>query len=456
MPRYRFDWENIDPTLRSLLCPGAADGSSTASLLRARFGARPRTAFVEECWDVLRDDWLVHDHTARHRVVSALRPDDTSSHGDGSGAVADEEVAFLRSYGDMAVLGPAVLAEFIRLGEGASGSAKAARSRPSWATFRRSLAEVLAGLQEDQCLILSVRGTGAGRVPDARGSSYFVQFVSVADAGMRAEAVSNTFLTEGERLGPDAQVRLVQLGWQPPTHLPGGEEDDPTGSVNYYRDWAAPVPADSLADMAATTLREVYGADRPAFLEYRAFTADGSAVDMPGLGLAPEPMSSNVAAEDPEALLPKPATPEALRAEVARALRPILAGDEVLYDDDGDIPIRFGSTQVYVRSSESSPVVRVFALLLTDLTGSAVLIEAINELNQGYLFGKFYWDGTSVVLALDVPAIPFVGSHLTHAVVTVGQIGDELDEGLQERFGGRTFFGARGPSPEPEQLPGYL
>ena len=30
---------------------------------------------------------------------------------------------------------------------------------------------------------------------------------------------------------------------------------------------------------------------------------------------------------------------------------------------------------------------------ITDLSLSAALSEAVNELNQRYLFGKFFWDG---------------------------------------------------------------
>ena len=63
---------------------------------------------------------------------------------------------------------------------------------------------------------------------------------------------------------------------------------------------------------------------------------------------------------------------------------------------------------------------------------------------------------SSVVMAMDVPSRPFVAAHLLHAVGTVGQVGDDLDEELQEEFGGRTFYGVRAPRTDEDATGGYL
>ena len=81
----------------------------------------------------------------------------------------------------------------------------------------------------------------------------------------------------------------------------------------------------------------------------------------------------------------------------------MLTGNEVLYDTDGDIPIRFGSTQVFVRSSEEAPVVRVFAILITDLSLSAAC-RGHQRAQPALPVRKFFWDGRSVVMSIDVPA----------------------------------------------------
>lgn len=467
MARHRFSWSNIDPDLRACLCPtaaaaGDAAGADTSGAvvdtvadLTARFGARPTERFVAECWPVLCDEWLAADADARTGVVASLQ----AAHlGDTSLPVGgpDLDLAYLRSCRNQAGLRRVVLAAFLASGERPHPLAKAAPAGPTWEAFEPALAAAVAELDEGQCLVLSVRGTGVEGLPGPPGSSYYVQFVGGEGGDVRAEAVSNSFLVGDERLSPEAQVRLVELGWQPPTHLPGDEQADPEGSSNYFHDHAAPVDADAVASSAVAALREVYGVAEPAVLSYLAFDAAGTEFELPGLGVEHQQLASNVVSVDAEELLPTPSTPEELRAQVEGALLPVLTGGEVLYDDDGDIPIRFGSAQVFVRAGEEAPVVRVFAIVLTDLSMSSSLSEAINELNQRYLYGKFFWDGHSVVMAIDVPCAPFVGSHLLHAIGTVGEVADELDEELQEQFGGRTFYGVRAPEPDEGLSGGYL
>lgn len=453
MQEHEFSWDDVDAELRTRLAPGATGASGTVGELIRRFGPRPTERFVAERWPVLRDDWLVRDDAARAEVIAALR---AARLGDLTIATGDlaADLAYLRSCRNQKTLRRVVLDAFLAAIARGRPPAKAGGGR-SWDEFTTDLAAALASLAEDQCLVLSVRGTGVEGRPGSRGSSYYVQFVAT-DYGLRAEAVSNSFLVGAERISPEAQIRLVGLGWQPPTHPPGQEDVDPEGSPNYFHDHQAPVPFAEVASTAVATLRDVYGASEPATLTYLAFDASGRELEFPGLGVEHEASPANVVVNDPEELLPSPSTPAELRHEVETALSPVLTGGEVHYDRDGDIPIRFGSTQVFVRSGEEAPVVRVFAILLTDLSVSSALMDAVNDLNQRYLYAKFFWDGRSVVMAIDVPCRPFVGSHLLHAIGTVGQVGDELDEELQERFGGRTFWGLRVPEPDGGLSAGYL
>jgi hypothetical protein len=144
-----------------------------------------------------------------------------------------------------------------------------------------------------------------------------------------------------------------------------------------------------------------------------------------------------------------------LRLEVARVLASALGDGGVEYDENGDIPFRFGSTNLCVRTHNEVPVVRTFARLISDLSVSHALLETLNELNNVMTFAKVFWDGDAVVLSMDVPANPFVDSHLVNAIVVLGRQADELDDELQKRFGGRTVYGAY--EPQPHKAPaGYL
>lgn len=466
-----FDWHDIDPALRIRLCLEAAeDPEETATLLADRYGSRPDERLVAERWEVLRDEWLVVDAVARSRVVAALREAGLGERDLPVDRLATQ-MAYLRSCRNRGRLRSIVASAFVELPRRrASGDTK--RSPTDWATFTAGLTLALEQLGAEgryRYLLLSVRGTGATATggaggpggpggpatPARRGSSYYVQFAALPEGRLRVEAVSNTFLTPEERLSVAAQRRLVELGWQPPTHLPGQEDQDPAGSPNYFRDIDPSTGRGDVAAMVATTLHEVYRAESPDFLGYQCFSAEGHPVEVPELGVDRGPDLVNVM-EDAESLLPTPRNSAELSAEVDRALSVVISGDSIVRDDDGDIPILFGTTTVFVRILQDAPVVRIFALVLTDLAPSAVLIDTINELNQRYVFAKVFWNGSAVVMSIDVPGSPFVASHLVQAIGMLGNAADQLDEELQSQFGGRTMLGAYEPAPKEEPTPGYL
>jgi hypothetical protein len=129
-------------------------------------------------------------------------------------------------------------------------------------------------------------------------SSYYIQFAMGGDEGVRIETVANAYLTRYERFSQESQLRLVELGWQPPTRLPGEAPDDPSGSPNYFHDYPVPTPFD---EVAATTVRT------PAVLEYLAFWTTGSPIELPDLEIdeeerkpSPEVKEHRVAAAQPD------------------------------------------------------------------------------------------------------------------------------------------------------------
>lgn len=459
MPRYRFRWDNVDPDLLAALTAGAElDGRSAADWLRSVYGARPRPQFVAERWPVLRDRWLAEAGPARTTVVEALRhlhlgdPSiDTSTDGGAR--------AYLHTCRNQRSLRAVVLDEFIRRGEQDPQPFKpSAEVAPTWEEFAGSLTTALQALAPGQYLILSVRGTGTETDDGRPGSAYFVQFADGGDRGLRAEAVANAYLAGAERLAPARILRLVELGWQPPTFAPGdpfGPADE-HGSPNFFRDWdQRPVPHREVADLACLTLREIYGADTPAFLQFAAFDDDGAAITLPPLGIAVERPPPRAPWQEAE--LPTPDTPQELRDHLMETLADLVEGDELQIDEDGDIPIRWGSTALFARVGDDAPVVRLFAPILRDLAPSTSLLEAVNDINQHYLMLKAIWDGSSVILTVDVSGCPYVGAHVIEALTMLGAAADELDDELQEEFGGRTFFAPRPPAAGPtEDTGGYL
>jgi Flp pilus assembly protein TadD len=127
----------------------------------------------------------------------------------------------------------------------------------------------------------------------ARAEDYFVQFAGQGDHGMRAEAVSNTFITHSARLSDEACQELRNLGWSLPTYVPSeGTQDPAEGSPNFYVEVGAPVPYARLAGLGIKTLRAIYHIRHPEELAYKSFSRDGVSIRFPLLKITRHAASS--------------------------------------------------------------------------------------------------------------------------------------------------------------------
>jgi len=162
---------------------------------------------------------------------------------------------------------------------------KLRRSPPStgaWSEFRRNLGEALRALEEDEYLILL-----------AKAEDQYVQFAGQGDHGMRAETVSNTFITQSARLSDEACEKLRNLGWSPPTYVPSeGAQEPAEGSANFYVDAGVPVPYARLAALAVRTLRAIYHIRHPKELTYNSLSRNGVAIRFPRLKIPRHAASS--------------------------------------------------------------------------------------------------------------------------------------------------------------------
>lgn len=146
-----------------------------------------------------------------------------------------------------------------------------------WRRFAADLAPCLGDLDEDEFLIIS-----------EKTANYFVQFAAQGKFGLRAEAVSNSFIDPPKALSVEDYDNMMKLGWlratnEPPTK--GGPPEPPDGSPNFYLDIALPVDFNALANLATQTLRDVYRVRHPGELQYRAFARDKTLIRFPTLRL---------------------------------------------------------------------------------------------------------------------------------------------------------------------------
>ncbi|HEX6514176.1 MAG TPA: hypothetical protein VF049_01270 [Nocardioidaceae bacterium] len=268
----------------------------------------------------------------------------------------------------------------------------------------------------------------------APGAAPYVQFAGDHNGTLRGEVSSNAYLSRFHSLSLEQRQRLLSLGWSEPTTQAGDRLD--FGSPNYFRDveWR---DVDRLAFMAVTTLREVFGVPHPVFLKVDDLS------DADGLGLTRGP-SEVTSGEAPEPLAAVPESYEHLQDLVDAALTPLF-GRAPFRDEDGDIPVPYGTSLVYVRVEPEAPVVRLISVVVDDVTDLDRATYEVDVLNREERFLKFAVIENRVIARLYLPAWPFAPDHLRSMLTFMSVRLDELDEDLAARTGGRR---AIEPAPE--------
>ena len=297
----------------------------------------------------------------------------------------------------------------------------------AWSKFQARLADHIAEMGAEDTLVVDAEV--GERAED--GAAPYVQFAGFGEGAMvRGEVSSNEYLAVRHLLTSEQRSQMEALGWAPPTASAG--EPTGSGSANYYAD--VPVgEADRLAVMSVKALRDVLGVPHPAFL-----SADplGPESETPPLGVAPT--DSAVGSED-DAVATVPESEEHLRTLVDEALRPLF-GSEPEKDDDGDIPVPYGSALVFVRVERDAPIVQVFSVVVEGVTDRDRAQFEVNVLNRDLRFMKFILVDDRVLAQVHLPAWPFVPEHLRSMLSGMSQRIDELDEDLVARVGGRRAF----------------
>jgi hypothetical protein len=291
------------------------------------------------------------------------------------------------------------------------------RTARSWPAFERSLATAIASLDRE-FLVLDVKGTGL-----------YVQVHAKAREGLRAEAVSNAWLSERDRLDPDRAAALTDLGWSPPTQ---GPEDTIVkgGSPNHFRDYPAPVPEGQVARLLVLTLSGPFHVRGPSGLAYRAFAASGGELQLPALGLAQRPAVPRREGQPARGPAPEPAEASVRRAVLAE-LRSGTADPDVDFDEDGDAVLDIDDVRCCVRVISNPLVVRVWSALDLEIPPDSDLLARIHEVNaQLYLARIIVLDAQAFVSA-DLPAAPFVPEHLRAALAAVGELAPAIDRALR-------------------------
>lgn len=78
MPRFKFKWSNLSPSVLDALCrdllgESDQDDNGAALLLQQAYGARPTKEFIRDAWPTLLDSWLITATEPRERIVHQLQ-----------------------------------------------------------------------------------------------------------------------------------------------------------------------------------------------------------------------------------------------------------------------------------------------------------------------------------------------------------------------------------------------
>jgi hypothetical protein len=287
----------------------------------------------------------------------------------------------------------------------------------AWTAFQAHLAESLGALEDKQALILSHPET-----------HYFVQFAAGAQGELRAEAVSNHYIAPRRRLGPGHELRLIELGWNVPTHAPDAEVVA-DGSPNWYQDWNAPVDWAAVARVATLTLREVYRVPAPRTLVYSGFETGAGTLVLPTLGIAREKQKK------PGDLIRIEWRAE-LRREVERALLPHLECFGIRRLPNGELLTQTPRALVTVHALEEPFQLLLAAHLLHEVEEGPEVLAALNRHNAALLVGRLFAREGAIVLDHALPAEPFVPEQFLHVLTQMHDLVERLARELHEELGG--------------------
>lgn len=287
----------------------------------------------------------------------------------------------------------------------------------AWRSFQARLADYLAEMTDQDSLVIDIE------VPesDVDGAAPYVQFAGFGETMIRAEVSGNRYLAERYELDEDQCQRITALGWSEPVD---DVEDAGNFSMHVSR-----AEADRLAVMSVRVLREVFAVAHPAFV-----IADGL-VD------APAPEEIPLAVDSDEALATMPESHEHL-CELVDATLAGVFGSPPEKDDDGDIPVWWGSCLVFVRVPVGVPVVELFSLVAVDVAHRKRAAFEVNVLNRDLRFIKFVLVQDRVFAHVHLPAAPFVPEQLRSMLTEMTRRLDEIDDDLLARVGGRRLFEA--------------
>jgi hypothetical protein len=120
--------------------------------------------------------------------------------------------------------------------------------------------------------------------------------------------------------------------------------------------------------------------------------------------------------------------------------------ENLAYDKDGDIAVRYGSALLFVRFMEYPQSVRIYSPLLEEVEEQPGLYERLNDINAHSILLRYTYRNEGIWAVADLGADPFDKQLVVSTFRYCCQIADGMGTSLQSEFAGKTFIPASMPS----------
>lgn len=176
-------------------------------------------------------------------------------------------------------------------------------------------------------------------------------------------------------------------------------------------------------------LREVVLLEFITFGEHPAQAAPATA------GAPPVPAPSSASPAAPAGHDPI----EVLRHNLVMLLQKNFPAVPLTIHDDGDVSMTVGSSMMFLSIVPDPLLVRVYAVLLKNITPSPELYETLNHINHQLQIGRMFAIENVVVLESAVLPFALTEQVLLHTIAYIATVADEYDNRLQQSFGGEVW-----------------
>ena len=128
------------------------------------------------------------------------------------------------------------------------------------------------------------------------------------------------------------------------------------------------------------------------------------------------------------------------RSHVKELAREAFALEEVVVDDDGDLPFPCGTAMFYVSVVRDGRLVRVWSRAVTGIAPKKPVLREVNEANAGLVLARVYATGSGVWVEGCLPVEPLRADDLGRLCWEVGTTADRLGSMLSAVHGGHVVF----------------